>query len=98
MFDVAFLDFNKTFDAVPHSNLLERLSTCEISRFPVHWVKSWLKGRTDRAVEKLHLAAIQPAVVSLRAQFQGQFCSVFLSMICMNDVKAPLTSSLLIPN
>lgn len=68
MLEVAFLDFNKSSDTVPHSSLLEKLSTCEISRFPVHWVKNWLKGRTHWAVEKLHLAAIQPPVVSLRAQ------------------------------
>lgn len=67
--DVAFLDFNKTFDTVPHSSLLEKLSTCEIIRFTVHWVKKWRKGRAHRAVEKPHLAAIQPPVLSLRAQF-----------------------------
>lgn len=66
---IALLDFNKTLDTVPPSNLLEKLSTWEISSFTVHWVKSWLKGRAHRAAEKLHLAATQPPVVSLRAQF-----------------------------
>lgn len=69
MLDVAFADFNKTLDTVPHSSLLEKLSICEISSFTMHWVKSWLKGRAHRAAEKVHLAAIQPPVVSLRAQF-----------------------------
>lgn len=69
MLSIALLDFNKTLDTVPPSNLLEKLSTWEISSFTVHWVKSWLKGRAHRAAEKLHLAATQPPVVSLRAQF-----------------------------
>lgn len=70
--DVAFVDFNKAFDTVPHSSLLEKLCTCEMIRFTVHWVKKWLKGRAGRAhraLEKPHLAAMQPPVLSLRAQF-----------------------------
>ncbi|KAK4811153.1 hypothetical protein QYF61_019784 [Mycteria americana] len=48
--DVAFLDFSKAFDAVPHRILLDKLSSCEMSRYTVHWVKNWLKGRAQRVV------------------------------------------------
>ncbi|KAK4811167.1 hypothetical protein QYF61_019798 [Mycteria americana] len=48
--DVAFLDFSKAFDAVPHSILLDKLSSCEMSRYTVRWVKNWLKGRAQRVV------------------------------------------------
>jgi len=48
--DVVFLDFSKAFDTVPHSILLDTLSNCGMSRFTVHWVKNWLKGRAQRVV------------------------------------------------
>ncbi|KAK4823652.1 hypothetical protein QYF61_005004 [Mycteria americana] len=48
--DVVFLDFSKAFDTVPDSILLDKLSNCGTSRFTVHWVKNWLKGRAQRVV------------------------------------------------
>lgn len=48
--DVVFLDFSKVFNVVPHSILLDKLSNCEMSRYAVHWVKDWLKGRAQRVV------------------------------------------------
>jgi len=50
MLDVAFLDFIKAFDTVPHSILLDKLSSCGMSRFTVSWVKNWLKGIAQRVV------------------------------------------------
>ncbi|GAB0182073.1 mitochondrial enolase superfamily member 1 [Grus japonensis] len=38
--DVVFLDFNKAFNTVPHSILLDKLSICKMSGFTVHWVKN----------------------------------------------------------
>jgi len=48
--DVIFLDFSKAFDNVPHSILLDKLSSCGMSRFTVRWVKNWLKGSAQRLV------------------------------------------------
>lgn len=45
--DVVFLDFSKAFDTVPHSILLDKFSSCGISRFRVHWVKTWLKACSE---------------------------------------------------
>ncbi|GAB0182338.1 mitochondrial enolase superfamily member 1 [Grus japonensis] len=44
--DVVFLDF----DTALHSILLDKLSSCGMSRFTVRWVKNWLKDRTQRVV------------------------------------------------
>ena len=43
-------DFNKAFDTVPHSIVLDKLSNCEMSRYMMHWVKNWLKGRAQSVV------------------------------------------------
>ncbi|KAK4811169.1 hypothetical protein QYF61_019800 [Mycteria americana] len=40
----------QAIDAVPHSILLDKLSSCEMSRYTVRWVKNWLKGRAQRVV------------------------------------------------
>lgn len=42
---VAVPDFSKAFDTVPQSILLDKLSSCGMSRFMVHWVVDWLKVR-----------------------------------------------------
>lgn len=39
--DGAFLDFSKAFDTVPHSILLDKLSSCGVSRCTLRWVKNW---------------------------------------------------------
>ncbi|KAK4830989.1 hypothetical protein QYF61_014560 [Mycteria americana] len=38
------------FDTVPSSILLDKLSSCGVSRVTVHWVKNWLNGRAQRVV------------------------------------------------
>ncbi|KAK4818859.1 LOW QUALITY PROTEIN: hypothetical protein QYF61_020078 [Mycteria americana] len=43
--DVVFLDSSKAFDTVPHSIVLDKLFSCEMSRYMMCWVKNWLKGR-----------------------------------------------------
>lgn len=45
--DVVCLDFSKAFDTVPPSTLLDKLSSCEMSRYAVCWVKSWVNGRAQ---------------------------------------------------
>ena len=50
MVDVVFLNSSQAFDIVPHSNFLDKLSNCGMSRFMMHQVKNWLKLRAQRAV------------------------------------------------
>ncbi|PKU49695.1 rna-directed dna polymerase from mobile element jockey-like [Limosa lapponica baueri] len=48
--DVAYLDFGKAFDTVPHSVLLEKLANHGTDKCTLHWVKNWLDGRAQRVV------------------------------------------------
>ncbi|PKU36917.1 rna-directed dna polymerase from mobile element jockey-like [Limosa lapponica baueri] len=48
--DVFFLDFSKAFHTVSHSILLDKLSSCEMSRYMVRWVKNCLNGKAQRVV------------------------------------------------
>jgi len=46
----------------------------------------------------LHLAGDWLPVLFLRVQFQGYFCSIYLSTMQMQELNAPLVSLLMIPN
>ena len=35
------LDFSKAFDTVPHSILLDKLSSCEMKQHTLRWAKNW---------------------------------------------------------
>lgn len=41
---VIFLYFSKTFDTVSHSNLSQKMSSTQIDRYGILWVKNWPKS------------------------------------------------------
>jgi len=48
--DVVHLDFNKAFDTVPHSILLEKLAVHGLDGCTLLWIKNWLNGQVQRVV------------------------------------------------
>ena len=48
--DIAYLDFNKAFDTVPHSILLEKLSAHGLDSCNLCWVRNWLEGWAQSVV------------------------------------------------
>ena len=45
---MVYLDFNKAFDTVSHSILLQKLADRDLDRYTLGWVKNWLEGRAQR--------------------------------------------------
>lgn len=41
--------FSKAFDNISHNIFLEKLSSCEMKKFTLHWVKNWLGSRAQRS-------------------------------------------------
>ena len=80
-----FLDYSRAFDTVPHSILLDKLSNCEMSRYTVHRVKNWLKGRPHRVVVNGATSGWQ--MVS-SGDPQGSILRPFVFSICINDLEA----------
>ena len=48
--DIVYLDFQKTFDEVPHKRLLKKLQSHGISGNIHNWLKDWLSERKERVV------------------------------------------------
>uniref|UniRef100_A0A8B9I3M3 Reverse transcriptase domain-containing protein n=1 Tax=Anser brachyrhynchus TaxID=132585 RepID=A0A8B9I3M3_9AVES len=48
--DVIFLDFSKAFDTVSHRILLDKMSSIQLNKTIIRWVRNWLMGRALRVV------------------------------------------------
>uniref|UniRef100_A0A670K9H8 Reverse transcriptase domain-containing protein n=1 Tax=Podarcis muralis TaxID=64176 RepID=A0A670K9H8_PODMU len=48
--DVAYLDFSKAFDKVPHDILVKKLVKCGLDYATTQWICNWLNDRTQRVL------------------------------------------------
>ncbi len=48
--DIAYLDFAKAFDKVPHLRLMNKLKSYGVSGKIQEWIKQWLSNRKQRVV------------------------------------------------
>uniref|UniRef100_A0A8C5QYE7 Reverse transcriptase domain-containing protein n=1 Tax=Leptobrachium leishanense TaxID=445787 RepID=A0A8C5QYE7_9ANUR len=48
--DIAYLDFSKAFDTVPHRRLIDKLQSLSLDSNIVEWIRQWLSDRQQRVV------------------------------------------------
>uniref|UniRef100_A0A8C5WCE6 Reverse transcriptase domain-containing protein n=1 Tax=Leptobrachium leishanense TaxID=445787 RepID=A0A8C5WCE6_9ANUR len=48
--DIAYLDFSKAFDTVPHRRLINKLQSLRLDSNIVDWIRQWLSDRQQRVV------------------------------------------------
>ncbi|RMC06334.1 hypothetical protein DUI87_15765 [Hirundo rustica rustica] len=91
--DVVYLDFNRAFDTVSHSTVLDKLAARGLDRSTLCWVRNWLDGRAQRVVVNGAASSWgQAPVVSLRGLCWGQLCSIFLLTTWMRELSLSLVN------
>ena len=80
--DIAYLDFKKAFDSVPHQKLLSKLAAYGITGNIFKWIKGFLTNRHPRARVGNHYS---PMTEVLSGILQGSVLGPILFTIFIND-------------
>ena len=89
--DVAYLDFAKAFDKVPHARLLIKLKALGVNNQVSSWIEAWLRDRRQRVIsgEESAWSAVSRGVP------QGSIIGPLLFIVYINDLDEKMTSTVL---
>ena len=90
--DVAYLDFAKAFDKVPHARLLVKMKALGVNNQVSQWIEAWLSDRRQRVVVGGEESAW--SVVSSGVP-QGSIIGPLLFIVYINDLDEKMSSNVL---
>ena len=89
--DIAFLDFTKAFDSVPHERLLLKLKGYGIESNLLHWFRNFLTNRQQRVVVRGTISSWSSVRYGVP---QGTILGPILFLIYVNDISSNISSTI----
>jgi len=90
--DVAYLDFSKAFDKVPHKRLMIQLQSHGIAGSILKWIELWLSDRQQRVMLNGTKSSWQNVLSGVP---QGSVLGPLLFIIFVNNIESGLSSKVL---
>ena len=90
--DVIYLDFQKSFDKVPHQRLILKLKSHGMRNSIINWIEQWLTDRRKRVVVDEEVSRWKSVLSGL---LQGSVLGPILLLVYNDDLEEGVTGNIL---